>query len=266
MKNRITYICVSGAFLLMVSACQKTPVPRGQDSPDIQSGSGEVVRVKMPHFDHPDEPENLLKNPGFEDGLENWTWLDWSKGWAPFALSTDHALEGTKSLYLPVLSTDNRPTVVWGGVQEIELSGDIPECIDGSYFVENWTSGDWKQYLQLVVIDLTHPLGPNRGQAQLRYIVSGSKEPPLTISNASYLFAEKERRDTPVIGRWTHFSVNPRADYLNSWQYTPGAGSKLRILFEGRYDLHHNPDLPARADVYYDDLYFGPKTDTRCVE
>ena len=212
------------------------------------------------------EAHNLLANPGFENGLESWTWLDWSKGWGAFALGTDRAYEGTKSLHLPVVSADKRPTVVWGGVQEIELKGEIPECIEGYYYVDNWTTGNWKQYLQLVVIDLTHSLGPNRGQAQLRYIVSGSKEPPLQIANASYLFAEKERRDTPVIGQWTYFSVNPKADYIQSWHYTPQAGSKLRVLFEARFDLHHDLTKPARADVYYDNLYFGPKTATHCAQ
>jgi hypothetical protein len=208
---------------------------------------------------------NLLQNPGFESGLDGWKWLDWSKGWSAFKLSSDYAHEGAHSLHLPVFSADKRPTVVWGGVQELELPDEIPECIEGYYYVDNWQSGDWKQYLQMVVIDLSHDLGPGQGQAQLRYIVSGSKEPPLSISNASYLFAEKERRDTPVLNQWTHFSVNPREDYQKSWQYTPTKGSKLRVLFEARFDLHHTAQ-PARADVYYDDLYFGPKTATHCVQ
>ncbi len=211
------------------------------------------------------DPHNLLQNPSFELGLDGWKWLDWSKGWSAFKVSLDHAYDGIQSLHLPVISADKRPTVVWGGVQELELSGDIPECIEGYYYVENWAAGNWKQYLQLVVIDLSHDLGPGMGQAQLRYIVSGSKEPPLTISNASYLFAEKERRDTPVLNRWTHFSVNPRQDYIKSWNYTPGKGSKLRVLFEARFDLHHT-DIPARADVYYDGLYFGPKSAERCAD
>lgn len=211
------------------------------------------------------ENGNILENSGFEYGLDGWKWLDWSKGWAPFALSTSHAYEGKQSLHLPVLSTDARQTVVWGGVQEIVIPAEIPECIEGYYYVENWSKDDWRQYLQLVVIDLTHPLGPNQGQAQLRYIISGSKVPPLSISNAQYLFIEKERRETPVLGKWTHFSVNPREDFQKSWQYIPPKGSNLRVLFEGRFD-YHKSKVPARADVYFDNLYFGPKTATRCAE
>ena len=227
--------------------------------------SSDVLAQPKTNQAYTPDPANLLQNPGFESGLDGWKWLDWSKGWAAFNLSLDHAYDGVQSLYLPVFSADKRPTVVWGGVQELELPGDIPECIEGYYYVDNWETGAWKQYLQLVVIDLSHDLGPGKGQAQLRYIISGSKEPPLTISNASYLFAEKERRDIPVLKRWTHFSVNPREDYLKSWNYTPTKGSQLRILFEARYDLHHT-NVPAKADVYYDGLYFGPKTAARCAK
>jgi hypothetical protein len=211
------------------------------------------------------EPANLLANPGFELGLDGWKWLDWSKGWAAFKLSNTHAYEGLQALHLPVFSADQRPTVVWGGVQELSLPDEIPECIEGYYYVENWAAGNWKQYLQLVVIDLSHDLGKGQGQAQLRYIISGSKEPPLSISNAQYLFIEKERRDTPVLGKWTHFSVNPRADFMSSWNYKPQKGANLRVLFEGRFD-YHKTAVPARADVYFDNLYFGPKTATRCAE
>lgn len=208
---------------------------------------------------------NLLANPGFENGLEGWTWLDWSKGWSAYALSNYRAYEGKQSLYLPILSSDSRPTVVWGGVQEITLTEDIPECVEGYYLVENWQTGDWKQYLQFVVMDLSHSLGENRGMSQLRYIISGSEVPPLQIRNAQYLFVEKTRRATPVTGRWTYFSLNPREDFEKNWHYTPGSGSTLRLLFEGRFDGHVTEE-PARGDVYYDALYFGPKTSTRCAQ
>ena len=248
--------------LLLLGACsQKTPTTNGVYDDAIDSDA----RAKRPIAGNPvpNEPLNLLANPGFESGLDGWVWLYWSKGWAPFTLSSDHAYSGQYSLHLPLYSSDRRQTVVWGGVQEVELPNDIPECIDGYYYVENWETGDWKQYLQLVVIDLTHPLPDRGGNAQLRYIVSGSQEPPLTISNAQYLFVEKERRARPVEGKWTYFSVNPRRDFNENWKYTPQSGSKLRILFEARFDLHRTT-IPARGNVYYDNLYFGPKAPGHC--
>lgn len=211
------------------------------------------------------EKENLLANPGFEEGTQPWVWLNWSKGWSAFEHSSAQAYEGKSSLLLPLLSVDARPTVVWGGVQELTLAGEMPECVEGYYYVENWTKGDWKQYLQVVLIDLTHSLGPNRGQAQLRYIVSGEQSAPLTISNAQYLFVETERRVHPVIGEWTKFSMNPRQDFVKNWNYVPGAGDKIRALFEARFDAHGPTQTQARAKVYYDNLYIGPKSDTRCV-
>lgn len=259
---RATKLAAAVLALMLTSCGQKSPAAQGIYDDAMQSGADARPVAGYPV---PDDPGNLLVNPGFESGLDGWTWLDWSKGWSAFELSADRARSGKHSLKLPVFSADRRQTVVWGGVQEITLPGDIPECIDGYYYAENWTAGDWKQYLQLVVIDLTHPLPDRGGQAQLRYIVSGSAEPPLSISNAQYLFAEKTRRERPVEGRWTYFSVNPRRDFAAGWQYAPGAGAKLRVLFEARYDYHRS-DAPARGDVYYDDLYFGPKTDKHCAD
>ena len=119
---------------------------------------------------------------------------------------------------------------------------------------------------QLVVIDRSHSLGENLGQAQLRYIISGSVDAPLQISNAQYLFVEKTRQAVPPLNTWTHFSVNPRKDYQENWHYTPGKGSELRILFEARFDQRRPGQAPARADVYFDNLYMGPKTATRCAD
>ncbi len=259
---------ILAAITILLCGCQKAPSSQGgQEIQTAESASEaeDILNARQLTGRAPiTDSHNILANPGFENGLFGWKWLDWSKGWAPFSLSDNHAYEGTQSLFLPVLSTDRRQTIVWGGVQEITLPDEIPECIEGYYFVENWSKGDWKQYLQLVVIDLSHDLGPNQGQAQLRYIISGSTTPPLSISNAQYLFIEKERRETPVIGKWTHFSVNPKEDFIKSWNYVPQKDATLRILFEGRFD-YHNTETPARADVYFDNLYFGPRTATRCA-
>lgn len=251
-------LCFVIAFVTL-TGCNQTPT-QNAPTPSVQPPTLTAPIVGWPFT--PD-PANIIANPSFESGLDAWKWLDWSRGWAPFKLSFDHALDGLQSLHLPIRSTDRRQTVVWGGVQELTLQGPIPECIEGYYFVDNWASGPWKQYLQLVIIDLSHNLSQGMGQAQLRYIISGSKTPPLSIANAHYLFAENVRRDTPVIGQWTYFSVNPRHDFSQSWQYIPTQGAHLRILFEGRFDLHQSQQ-PARADVYYDRLYMGPKTPQHC--
>ena len=236
-------------FLIILAVVAFVPGCAPKANPPVSGNASEA------------ESANLLANPGFELGLMHWQWLDWSKGWAPFALSQSQAHGGTQSLHLPVTSMDARPTIVWGGVQELVLPDEIPECIDGYYYVENWERGAWKQYLQFVVIDLSRSLGEKAGNAQLRYVLTGSSVPPLQISNAQYLFAE--RSDTPTQGKWVHFALEPRRDFRKQWQYVPQKGAQLRLLFEARFDGRPR-DGVARADVYYDDLYFGPKTETRC--
>ncbi len=255
-------ICVFFVLVIagMALGCQRGAVQDGVDD-IVGTAENAAMRGGKPIF----EKENLLVNAGFEQGTNGWTWLDWSKGWSGFSHDTKHAYEGDGSIHFSVVS-DHRETTVWGAVQEPVLFDDIPECIEGYYYVEDWDNGPWKQYLQLVVIDLTHSLGPKQGQAQLRYIISGSKTPPLNISNAQYLFLEKPRADKPKIGQWTRFVANPRRDFQENWQYTPTKNAKLRVLFEARYDLH-SADMPlAKAEVYFDNLYMGPKTSTRCVD
>ena len=212
-----------------------------------------------------DEPGNLLTNPGFESGTDGWVWFDWSKGWNPFSHDTHHAYEGRGSIHFS-LKDDDRQTSVWGAVQELTLETEIPECVEGYYYVDDWVRGEWKQYLQLVIIDLSHTLGKNRGQAQLRYVISGASQPPLNISNARYLFVETVRRETPVLKKWTKFSINPRVDFQKSWQYIPTKGATLRVLFEARYDLHRPDQAAASGEVYFDNLYMGPKTASRCAD
>lgn len=255
------YLLLFGCLPAM-AGCGKTPTQLKEGGDISHSDMDKLpVRAVTPI----QEKDNHLQNPGFENGTQAWQWLDWSKGWAAFQHTTDHAYEGKGALHLPIRS-DERPTIVWGAVQEITLENDIPECVEGYYYVDKWKNGDWKQYLQFVIIDLSHSLGEKMGQAQLRYIVSGSVTPPLHISNAQYLFIETTRRETPVLGQWTKFSVNPRADFEKNWHYTPTKGAKLRLLFEARYDHHQKQSEPALADVYYDNLYMGPKTTTRCAE
>lgn len=249
-------------FACLLVGCGKSSTP-AQKHGDVSYGDVDHLPDRGTHPIV--EPTNLIKNAGFEAGTQEWKWLEWSKGWAPFEHASNHAYEGKGSLYLPVRS-DGRPTIVWGAVQELTLDDDIPECVEGYYYVDQWQGGEWKQYLQFVIIDLSHSLGEKMGQAQLRYIVSGVTTPPLNISNAQYLFVETHRRETPVLKQWTKFSIDPKADFLKNWNYTPTKGSQLRILFEARFDHHMKQANPALADVYFDNLYMGPKTATRCAD
>jgi hypothetical protein len=76
------------------------------------------------------------------------------------------------------------------------------------------------------------------------------------ISNAHFVFLGRE---DPPLEQWVPFRVNVRDDFQRLWGAAPEGFEKIRVLFEVRYDSKAPGEAPA-ADVYYDDLYFGPAT------
>jgi hypothetical protein len=143
-------------------------------------------------------------------------------------------------------------------VQEV-MPEEFPELISGYYRVENWTKGTPKQYLQFVVIafGVTNLPGgyPNH---QIRYPLAGISEAPFSIGNAHFVFLS---RDEPRQGEWVYFERNITQDFEELWGAAPEGFSKLRILFEVRYDQKQAGPTPANADVYYDSLYMGPASE-----
>jgi len=208
------------------------------------------------HIDNVPRGHNLILNPGFEEGEIGWEWLQWSKAWAPFEICTNRSYEGSRSALLKVSSAgENRSTIVWGVVQEIGIPDEFPDCLEGYYLVEKWSRGAEKQYVQVVIIDLTKKvLGSN---AQIRYILSGVNTSPLNLKNAHYVFVDPERKTQPIQGRWIKFSINPSKNFEENWGYIPSSGHRVRLLFEARFDSREEDDLDSEAYVYYDNLYFG---------
>ncbi len=223
----------------------------------IFSGSLILLGSLILYKDNVPRGHNLILNPGFEEGEIGWEWLHWSKGWAPFEISTNKSHKGSRAALLKVSSAgENRSTIVWGVVQEIDISNKFPDCLEGYYFVEKWSRGTERQYIQVVIIDLNPPevLGDN---VQIRYILSGVNESPYGIANAYYVFVDPERKTQPVQGSWVKFSMNPSKDFQENWGYIPSSGHKVRLLFEARFDMREKDDPDSEAYVYYDDLYFG---------
>jgi hypothetical protein len=143
-------------------------------------------------------------------------------------------------------------------VQEVAPE-EFPELISGYYRVENWVKGTPKQYLQFVVIAFDVPnLSLSYPNHQMRYPLAGISEEPFGIGNAFFVFLGKEE---PVTGEWVYFERNIREDFEELWGAVPEGFSKLRILFEVRYDEKEAGLTPAEADVYYDDLYMGPASE-----
>ena len=207
----------------------------------------------------PEGQANLFHNPDFEAGGEPWCSLHLEET-PPFEVSQDFAHSGESSalLRMRVPAEKGGKARVFYLVQEV-ISGQFPELISGYYRVENWTKGTPKQYLQFVVIAFDVPnLTPVYPNHQMRYPLAGISEEPFNIANAFFVFVGKEE---PRTGEWVYFERNIKEDFQQSWGAAPAGFSKLRILFEVRYDDKEAGTAPAEADVYYDDLYMGPASE-----
>lgn len=205
-----------------------------------------------PASPQPDGAANLFLNPGLEDGADPWFFL---KPDGPFTRTDALAQSGEYSAMFEMRDPpEAMDAKVYYLVQEI-APAEFPEFLSGYYRVEKWEKGTPKQYLQFVVIAFgvdNLPGGfPNH---QIRYILAGIDSPPFPITNAHFIFLGKEE---PALGEWVRFETNVREDFERLWGAAPEGFEKIRILFEVRWDSK-TPGNAAEADVYYDDLYFGP--------
>lgn len=202
---------------------------------------------------------SLFANPSFEQGRDPWISLE-TEAWGPaFQVSDSQAVEGTNSAALTLRSKDGGAARIYGVVQEISPDS-FPETLSGYYCVARWEKGTAFQYLQFVIIafdaaNMPAEVSAQANNYQIRYLLAGVAEQPTNISNARYVFVTREE---PVIGKWVHFERNVRDDFVQLWGEAPRDFSKLRILFETRWDERPSNAAPSAADVFYDDLYLGP--------
>jgi hypothetical protein len=256
---RLGLLAVAGpALLTLIVACggggeEPTAVPTATSTWPITPVTSDCV---------PQAPlegqANLFHNPGFESGREPWCSLHLGEV-APFEVSEDFAHSGESSAYLKmrVPAEEEGDAKVFYLVQEVTPT-EFPELISGYYRVENWVKGTPKQYLQFVVIAFDVPnLTPVYPNHQMRYPLAGISEEPFEIANAFFVFLSKEE---PKTGEWVYFERNIKEDFQQLWGTAPAGFSKLRILFEVRYD-DKEAGSAAEADVYYDDLYMGPASE-----
>jgi hypothetical protein len=213
------------------------------------SGNGEPA-AQGPISELPQQ-ENVLQNPGFEDGRDPWFSLKPPN----FILAEDVSHTGQASALLHIRpEPEESGTKIIYLVQEV-TPAEFPEVISGAFRVTEWVRGTRLQYLQFAVIafDANNLPGgfPNH---QMRYILTGIDEEPFEIGNAHFVFLSRE---DPPLDTWVPFQVSVRDDFLNRWGAVPEY-SKIRLLFEVRYDDKAAGEGPVEANVYYDDLYFGP--------
>jgi hypothetical protein len=196
---------------------------------------------------------NVFQNPGLEEGHDPW----FSLREPGFILAEDIARTGEASALLQMRADPQQEgTEVFDLVQEVTPE-QIPEILSGHYQVTAWTPGTRLQYLQFVVIVFgADNLPGDLSNHQIRYILAGIDEEPLVINNAHFVFLDGE---DPPLEQWVPFEVNVRDDFQTLWGAAPEGFEKIRVLFEVRYDSKAPGEAPE-ADVYYDDLYFGPSS------
>ena len=200
--------------------------------------------------------ENAFLNGDFEKGTAPWFFLEGNPNWLGFSVSQGMARSGKSSARILVdAGPDKSGTKVYGVIQEVSPPR-FPDTISGYYRVEKWKRGTPKQYLQFVVIVWGDPAVKKWSNHQIRYILTGVDKPPFRIGNAKFeILGPKE----PVMGEWVFFERKVGEDFMKHWGGIPSGYSKIRVLFEARYDGKRKGSKDVFAEVYYDDLFFGWK-------
>ena len=260
---RLLPLMMAAAALAIVFACTDGDVEEATTPP--ASGVTPTPTVTPPPgpqpFLSPPAPvpatENVLAIPGFEECTDAspGPCSPWFALKPPNFQLADNAHSGEVSAMLRMRELESAAgTTVYYLVQEVAPT-EFPEVLSGFYRVENWLRGTEKQYLQFVIIVAGADNAPaDFGNHQIRYILTGIDEEPFAISNAKFVFlGEKE----PTMNEWVPFQVNVKQDFLDLWGAVPEGYDFIRLLYEVRYD-DKQPQAPSEADVFYDDLYFGP--------
>ncbi len=197
--------------------------------------------------------KNLLMNSSFESGANPWFALS-GKQWEGFRVTEQYAQDGKYSAYLALRADQaTAGSKVFGLIQEVSPKI-FPKKISGYYRVANWQRGTAKQYLQFVVIVQGDPGERRFENYQIRYVLTGIDRPALAIQNAKYLFLGKSE---PAQSEWVYFERALHPDFQTLWGHIPKTFTKLRLLFEARYDEKQSGKPDVFADIYYDSLYLG---------
>lgn len=209
----------------------------------------------------PSASDNLLANPGFEEGPEPWVSLTTPRWGTPFEVSTAQAHASQASAYLKMRSDGlemwpegRRDMQVFGVVQDLSAQ-EFPERLSGYYYVDSWERGSEVQYLQAVVVVWGPDLPEGFPNYQVRYLLAGIDHEPFEMANARFVLANGEQ---PKIGEWVRFDLSPAEDFQELWGAVPSGFERLRVLFVTRYERRTSDQPDVIADVYYDDFYLGP--------
>ncbi len=211
----------------------------------------------------PADPEsrNLLVNGGFDAGDEPWATHTFAV-WRRRAFDVhDPAIRpkgyGDRTAVVMLVSAEpHEPRQLMGLIQDV-AAAEMPRRLRGRYRVSEWLRGTDQQYVQVVVIVFGAANAPKAARAtnhQLRIPLAGITAPAFEVRNAKWVFAGPRE---PRVGQWVDFDLDLHALFTEHWGAVPHGFTKLRVLFEARWDGANENDGPTRAVVLFDDLYLG---------
>jgi hypothetical protein len=207
----------------------------------------------------PSDPDNVLTNSGFEDGAGGWNALT-----GPATVSNAQAKSGDSSLLVELNVDEDSPARgAEIAYQELVLD-EVPEFISFDYYVDNWVRGTEKQYIEALAIVTgggpLMPVCPPENEPcpniQMRYVLGGVNSVPASVLNARWRFVGDEE---PATGEWLHFEANLRNEMTEDWGTLPNEIDSFRLQFEVRYDDRNPDELDGTAQVYWDNVYLGPR-------
>ncbi len=199
--------------------------------------------------------ENLLLNPGFEDGQDHWsaTTQPQSQG---FEVSDTVAHSGSHSLSLQLNGDASATHTGIAGAMQTVRPQKFPDYFSGFYRVDDWHPSATFQYLEFVVSVHGGDFGDGMDVHEVRFPLAGLDRPPVAPPNAQYLFIN---RDQPKLHEWVYFDYPLTQAFTTRPGKLPTRWSSIDIRLETRYDAKTADQPATSAHVYFDDLYAGPQ-------
>lgn len=251
------------AFALAVSACGEAAQPEAGAAAKRLAASWSAPTPLL--------VGNWLRNPGFEAGTASWEGLGRAQS-AGFEIASEPVRSGGAAAFLLAIwepGAHERPVSFRTASQEISPPR-FPDRVAGWYRVERWEDAPEPGVLQLQVIvsaigdprsrEIIASQYPDVGDLpaalnslQVRYQLAGVAEALEGGGNVKQIAVGT---GAPPLATWVRFEQRVKDDFARLWGTVPRDFDQLRVMFGVRWD--DKPDGAAlRADVYYDDLFFG---------
>lgn len=208
----------------------------------------------------PESSDNLIQNAGFEDGE-----IGWSARIGIPTISSDQAKSGSNSLLVSMAVDEESPASGVEHAYQTVGADEVPEFLSFDYYVAEWVRGTEKQYIDVAVIvtgdgpgtpQCPGPENPPCPNIQMRYVLAGVTTEPAVVLNARWRYTGDIE---PTTGEWLRFEANLRDEMTEDWSSLPSNIQSVRLQFQVRYDEKSPDELDAAAEVYWDNVYLGPR-------